>query len=86
MTPHSEVGKQIEYLAKAVKTPRIREAAARLGDQARDAGWSHEEYLAAVLDREVSPRDASGARLRTRAAGSARPRRSRSSSSTTSPA
>ena len=65
----AEVGKQIEYLAKALKAPRIREAAARLGDQARDAGWSHEEYLAAVLDREVSARDASGARLRTRAAG-----------------
>jgi DNA replication protein DnaC len=66
---NTEVGKQIEYLAKALKAPRIREAAARLGDQARDVGWSHEEYLAAVLDREVSARDASGARLRTRAAG-----------------
>ena len=54
---------------RALKAPRIREAAARLGDQARDAGWSHEEYLAAVLDREVSARDASGAQLRIRAAG-----------------
>ena len=52
-----------------MKAPRIREAATRLGDQAREAGWSHEEYLAAVLDREVSARDASGARLRIRAAG-----------------
>jgi len=65
----AEVGKQIDYLARALKAPRIREAAARLGDQARDAGWSHEEYLAAVLDREVAARYASGARLRTRAAG-----------------
>ena len=65
----TEVGKQIEYLARALKAPRIRESAARLGDQARDAGWSHEEYLAAVLDREVAARDASGARLRARAAG-----------------
>jgi DNA replication protein DnaC len=65
----AEVGKQIDYLARALKAPRIREAAARLGDQARDAGWSHEEYLAAVLDREVAARDASGAQLRTRAAG-----------------
>ena len=61
--------KQIDFLARALKAPRIREAASRLGDQARDAGWSHEEYLAAVLDREVSARDASGAQLRTRAAG-----------------
>ncbi len=65
----SETGKQIDYLARALKAPRIREAAARLGDQARDAGWTHEEYLAAVLDREVSARDASGAHLRIRAAG-----------------
>ncbi len=63
------IGKQIDYLARALKAPRIREAAARLGEQARDAGWTHEEYLAAVLDREVSARDASGAQLRIRAAG-----------------
>ncbi|MGH8938831.1 MAG: IS21-like element helper ATPase IstB, partial [Actinomycetes bacterium] len=50
----AEMDKQIEYLARALKAPRIREAAARLADQARDAGWTHEEYLAAVLDREVS--------------------------------
>jgi DNA replication protein DnaC len=69
MTAVEDVTKQIEYLARALKAPRIRDAASRLGDQARDAGWSHEEYLAAVLDREVSARDASGARLRIRAAG-----------------
>jgi hypothetical protein len=25
-----------------------------LADHARDAGWTHEEYLAAVLDRELA--------------------------------
>ncbi len=30
-TGAGEVGKQIEYLARALKAPRIREAAARLG-------------------------------------------------------
>ncbi len=65
----AQISKQIEYLARAMKAPRMREAATRLADQARDAGWSHEEYLAAVLDCEVSARDASGARLRIRAAG-----------------
>jgi DNA replication protein DnaC len=60
---------QIEYLARALKAPRIREAASRLADQARADGWSHEDYLAAVLDREVAARDASGAELRIRAAG-----------------
>jgi hypothetical protein len=65
----SEAVKQIIYLAAALKAPRITEAAARLADQARDAGWSHEDYLAAVLEREVSARNASGAELRIRAAG-----------------
>jgi DNA replication protein DnaC len=61
--------KQITYLASALKAPRITEAAARLAEQARSAGWTHEDYLAAVLEREVSARNASGARLRIRAAG-----------------
>src|SRR5688572_2115548 len=65
----SDAVKQIHFLAAALKAPRITEAAARLADQARDAGWTHEDYLAAVLEREVSARNASGARLRIRAAG-----------------
>src|SRR5215218_5031814 len=65
----TEAVKQITYLAAALKAPRITEAAVRLADQARDAGWTHEDYLAAVLEREVSARNASGAQLRIRAAG-----------------
>jgi DNA replication protein DnaC len=61
--------KQIHYLAAALKAPRITEAAQRLADQARDAGWTHEDYLAAVLEREVSARNASGAEARIRSAG-----------------
>src|ERR1043165_3980098 len=65
----SDAVKQIHYLAASLKAPRITEPAARLADQARDAGWTHEDYLAAVLEREVSARQASGAQLRIRAAG-----------------
>ena len=65
----SESVKQVTYLAGALKAPRITESAVRLADQARDAGWSFEDYLAAVLEREVSARNASGAQLRIRAAG-----------------
>ncbi len=61
--------KQITYLASALKAPRVTESAARLAEHARDAGWTHEDYLAAVLEREVAARNASGARLRIRAAG-----------------
>ena len=60
---------QIEYYARALRAPRISDGFRRLGDQARDSGWSHEEYLAAVLSREVAAREASGAETRARAAG-----------------
>lgn len=65
----ADTGKEIAYLAAALKAPRIRDTAVRLADQAREAGWSHEDYLVAVLDREVAARNASGAQLRIRAAG-----------------
>ena len=64
----SDALKQITHLAAALKAPRITEAAGRLAEHARDSGWTHEEYLAAVLDREVAARNASGAELRIRAA------------------
>jgi len=48
-----------------MRTPSKHPASARLrGDwrtRLRDGGWSHEEYLAAVLSREVAAREASGA-------------------------
>jgi DNA replication protein DnaC len=65
----AEVVKQIDFYSRALMAPRIREAATRLADQARAASWTHEEYLAAVLSREVAAREASGAELRIRAAG-----------------
>jgi DNA replication protein DnaC len=68
-TKTSDAVKQITYLASVLKAPRITEAATRLAEQARDANWTHEDYLAAVLEREVSARNASGAQLRIRAAG-----------------
>lgn len=61
--------KHLTYLAAALKAPRLVDAATRLADQARVSGWSHEEYLAAVLEREVSARVASGADIRIRSAG-----------------
>ncbi len=69
MTTTPDGVKQITYLAAALKAPRIIEAATRLADQARDAGWTYEDYLAAVHEREVSARNASGAELRIKAAG-----------------
>jgi hypothetical protein len=52
--------KQVLFAAAALKAPRIAQAAERLATQAADANWSHLDYLAAVLDREVAARAASG--------------------------
>ena len=64
----AEALKQVTHLAAALKAPRISQAAARLAEHARAAGWTHEDYLAAILEREVAARNASGAQLRIRAA------------------
>lgn len=69
MSAPRESAKRVTYLATAMKAPRIAEAASRLADQARSAKWDYEDYLVAVLEREVSARSASGAQLRIRAAG-----------------
>lgn len=54
----------IAYLVRALKTPTIGRTWEQLAVQARDEGWSHEEYLAAVLQRQVADREANGATLR----------------------
>jgi DNA replication protein DnaC len=40
----------------------------RLAERARAESWSHEEYLAACLQREVAARDAHGGESRIKAA------------------
>ena len=64
-----DANKDLPFLASALKAPRIGGSWQRLADQARDSGWSHEEYLAAVLETEVNARNPSGAALRIKAAG-----------------
>src|SRR5664280_2611986 len=63
-----DLGSEIAFLARELKTPVITETFAALGDQAREQGWSHEEYLAAVLGRQVASRTANGTRMRISAA------------------
>jgi DNA replication protein DnaC len=63
-----DIRAEIAYLARALKTPSLAEAAERLGERARAEGWTHEEYLAACLQRENATRSASGAELRIKAA------------------
>ena len=69
MSAPRESAKRVTYLATAMKAPRIADAASRLAEEARSAQWDYEDYLVAVLEREVSARAASGAQLRIAAAG-----------------
>lgn len=68
MTTGKNIAAEIAFLARELKTPVITETFTTLGDQARQAGWSHEEYLAAVLGRQVASRTANGTRMRISAA------------------
>jgi DNA replication protein DnaC len=58
----------LAYLCRALKAPSLADAAARLAERARADGWSHEEYLAACLEREVAARQSHGGEDRIRAA------------------
>lgn len=60
----AETASAIAYLARVLKTPTIGRVFAGLGDTARDEGWTHEAYLAAVLARQVADREASGTAIR----------------------
>lgn len=66
--PADGVPSQLAYLARVLKTPTIGRVWEDLAEQAREANWSHEEYLAAVLARQVADREAAGTTMRIRTA------------------
>src|SRR6202000_610018 len=51
-----------------LKTPTIGTFWEELAEQARDQNWSHEEYLAALLQRQVADRQPKGPAMRRRTA------------------
>ena len=63
-----DIASELAYVTRALKAPSLREAIDRLGERARAESWTHEEYLLACLQREVSARDAHGGEGRIRAA------------------
>lgn len=66
--PADGVPSQLAYLARVLKTPTIGRVWEDLAEHAREANWSHEEYLAAVLARQVADREAAGSTMRIRTA------------------
>ena len=63
-----DVTSELAYLTRALKAPTLRDAAPRLAERARAESWTHEEFLAACLQREVSARESHGGEGRIRAA------------------
>src|SRR3954454_13314123 len=59
---------KLAYLTRVLKTPTIGRVWEDLAAQARDANWSHEEYLTAVLERQVTDRESAGTMMRVRTA------------------
>ena len=59
---------EIAFLTRALKAPTLRESVDRLAERARTEAWTHEEFLVACLQREVSARESHGGEGRIRAA------------------
>src|SRR5947208_239361 len=58
----------LAFLCRALKAPSLAAAIDRLAERARAEGWSHEEFLAACLEREVAARQDHGGEARIKAA------------------
>jgi DNA replication protein DnaC len=63
-----DLAAEIAFLTRALKAPTLRESVPRLAERTRAETWSHEEFLAACLQREVAAREAHGGEGRIRAA------------------
>jgi DNA replication protein DnaC len=63
-----DVEAELAFLTRALKAPSLRESIPRLAERARQASWTHEEFLAACLQREVAARESHGGEGRIRAA------------------
>src|SRR5438309_11272905 len=65
----TRVGERLPYLLHKLKAPRVLERLEQTAERARAESWPYEQFLETLLEAEVFARDASGARMRIRAAG-----------------
>jgi DNA replication protein DnaC len=68
MTQTTTATSDVAYLCRALKAPSMARAVNRLAERARQEEWTHEEFLAACLEREVAARQTNGGELRIKAA------------------
>lgn len=59
---------ELVFLARALKAPSLGASVERLAERARAESWTHVEFLAACLQREVAARESHGGEGRIRAA------------------
>ena len=70
MSPEkAKAGERLPYLLSKLKAPRVLERLEHTAVLAREQEWPYERFLESLLEAEVFARDASGARMRVRAAG-----------------
>jgi DNA replication protein DnaC len=67
-TASDTVTAELAFLTRALKAPSLAAAVQRLAERARTESWTHEQFLAACLQREVAAREAHGGEGRIRAA------------------
>jgi hypothetical protein len=67
-TGSRNIASEIAFLTRSFKAPSLAASVDRLAERARAESWSHEEFLAACLQREVAAREAHGGEGRIRAA------------------
>src|SRR5437762_3530536 len=67
-TAARDLAAEVAFLARAMKAPSLAGAVERLAERARAESWTHEEFLAACLQREVAARESHGGEGRIRAA------------------
>jgi len=63
-----DITAELVFLTRALKAPTLRDSIGRLAERARSESWTHEEFLAACLQREVAARESHGGEGRIRAA------------------
>ena len=67
-TTSRDLEAELAFLTRALKAPSLADAIPRLAERARADSWTHEEFLAACLQREVAARESHGGEGRIRAA------------------
>src|SRR6185503_12584034 len=67
-TSSRNIAAELAFLTRALKAPSLAASVDRLAERARAESWTHEEFLAACLQREVSARESHGGEGRIRAA------------------